>query len=149
MGQYLTFVIAGETCAVSIHNVESVLENGSLSLVPGSPDYVKGLLNLRGEAVPVVDVKRKLGLGATEDGLAASIIVLAFEEGGKKRLVGALVDAVCEVVDLAESFISPVEDFAVTFDRKVVSGIGRRDSGFVVMIAAERLFDREAMAGAA
>lgn len=149
MGQYLTFVIAGETCAVSIHNVESVLENGSLSLVPGSPDYVKGLLNLRGEAIPVVDVKKKLGLGATEDSIAASIIVLAFEENGKKRLVGALVDAVCEVMDLGEDFISPVEDFAVSFDRKVVSGIGRRESGFVVMIAADRLFERVAMEGAA
>jgi purine-binding chemotaxis protein CheW len=142
MGQYLTFKIAGETCAVAIRNVESVLENGDLSLVPGSPDYVGGLLNLRGEAVPVVDVRRKLGLGKAEGGRDASIIVLAFDEGGKKRLVGALVDAVCEVIELADSSVDPIGDFAVAFDRNVVSGIGRRESGFVVMIAADRLFER-------
>jgi purine-binding chemotaxis protein CheW len=149
MGQYLTFRIAGEICAVPIGNVESVLENGDLSLVPGSPDYVSGLLNLRGDAVPVVDVRRKLNMGSTEGGIEASIIVLAFDDGGKKRLVGALVDAVCEVIELAPSSIDPIDDFAVAFDRKVVSGIGRRESGFVVMIAAERLFERSAVEGAA
>jgi purine-binding chemotaxis protein CheW len=149
MGQYLTFKIAGETCAVSIHNVESVLENRALSLVPGSPDYVSGLLDLRGDAVPVIDVRRKLGIGRSEGGIEASIIVLAFEEGSKKRLVGALVDAVCEVIDLADSLIDPIEDFAVAFDKRVVRGIGKRESGFIVMIAAERLFERSEVEGAA
>jgi purine-binding chemotaxis protein CheW len=149
MSQYLTFIIAGETCAVEISNVESVIENGNLSLVPGSPDYVSGLLNLRGEAVPVVDVRRKLNLGSTDRGIDASIIVLAFDEKGKKRLVGALVDAVCEVIDLSEEAIDPIDDFAVAFDRKVVRGIGKRDSGFVVIMAANRLFEHDAVDGAA
>ena len=149
MNQYLTFTIAGETCAVTIDNVESVLKNENLSPVPGSPDYVRGLLNLRGDAVPVVDVRRKLALGPAAEGIESNIIVLVFDEDGKKRLVGALVDAVCEVIDLAEESINPIEDFAVAFDRKVVSGIGKRESGFVVMIAAERLFDRAAVEGAA
>jgi purine-binding chemotaxis protein CheW len=149
MSHYLTFKIAGEICAVGIDNVESVLESERLSLVPGSPDYVSGLLNLRGSAIPVVDVKRKLGLGATEDGIGTSIIVLAFEEGGKKRFVGALVDAVCEVIDLGAASIDPINDFAVAFDQKVVRGIGRSESGFVVMIAADRLFDRSEVEGAA
>jgi purine-binding chemotaxis protein CheW len=149
MSQYLTFIIAGETCAVEIRNVESVLENSELSLVPGSPDYVSGLLNLRGEAVPVVDVKRKLGLGTAVTGVDSSIIVLSFDEGGKKRLVGALVDAVCEVIDIAEDRINPIDDFAVAFDKKVVRGIGKREAGFVVMIAAERLFERAEVEGAA
>jgi purine-binding chemotaxis protein CheW len=149
MSQYLTFKIGNETCAVEIRNVESVIENGSLSLVPGSPDYVSGLLNLRGDAVPVVDVRRKLGLGSTSGGIDASIIVLAFYEGGKKRLVGALVDAVCEVIDLAEETIDAIDDFAVAFDKNVVRGIGKRESGFVVVMAADRLFEREAAYGAA
>jgi purine-binding chemotaxis protein CheW len=149
MGHYLTFKIGAETCAVEIRNVESVLENGALSLVPGSPDYVSGLLNLRGDAVPVVDVRKKLNLGPTEGGRDASIIVLAFEEGGKKRLAGALVDAVCEVIELAEEAIDPIDDFAVAFDRKIVRGIGKRDSGFVVVMAADRLFERQALEGRA
>jgi purine-binding chemotaxis protein CheW len=149
MSQYLTFKIAGETCAVSIQNVESVLENESLSTVPGSPAYVRGLLNLRGDAIPVVDVRRKLGLGDVGSDKAASIIVLAFEEQGKKRLVGALVDAVCEVIELLDSSIDQIDEFAVAFDRKVVRGIGKRESGFVVMIATERLFEKAEIEGAA
>jgi purine-binding chemotaxis protein CheW len=149
MGQYLTFKIGNETCAVEIRNVESVIENGALSLVPGSPDYVSGLLNLRGDAVPVVDVRRKLNLGSTEGGMDASIIVLAFDEGGKRRVVGALVDAVCEVIELAEEAIDPIDDFAVAFNRKIVRGIGRKDSGFVVVMAMDRLFERKAMDSAA
>jgi purine-binding chemotaxis protein CheW len=146
MSQYLTFEIAGETCAVSIRNVESVLENGSLSMVPGSPEYVSGLLDLRGEPVPVVDVRRKLSLPPAKGGAESSIIVLVFDEDGKKRLVGALVDAVCEVADMADDAIDPIGDFAVPFDPRVVSGIGKRESGFVVLIAAERLFERAAIA---
>jgi purine-binding chemotaxis protein CheW len=149
MSQYLTFKIGNETCAVEIRNVESVIENGDLSLVPGSPDYVSGLLNLRGDAVPVVDVRRKLDMGSAAGGIDASIIVLAFDDGGKKRLVGALVDAVCEVIDLPEEAIDPIDDFAVAFDRKVVRGIGKRESGFVVVMAADRLFERDAVDGAA
>jgi purine-binding chemotaxis protein CheW len=149
MGQYLTFKIGGETCAVEIRNFESVLVSDSLSSVPGSPDYVRGLLNLRGDAVPVVDVRRKLGLGDTEGGADASIIVLVFEQSGKKRLVGALVDAVCEVIELADASIAPIDDFAVAFDKRVVRGIGKREAGFIVMIAAERLFDRAEVEGAA
>jgi purine-binding chemotaxis protein CheW len=149
MSQYLTFKIGNETCAVDISNVESVIENGNLSLVPGSPDYVSGLLNLRGDAVPVVDVRRKLKLGQADRGINASIIVLAFEERGKKRLVGALVDAVCEVIDLADEAIDAIDDFAVSFDQNVVRGIGKRESGFVVVMAVDRLFEREAVNGAA
>jgi purine-binding chemotaxis protein CheW len=149
MDHYLTFKIDGETCAVPIDKVESVLESPVLSSVPGSPDYVRGLLNLRGEAVPVVDVRQKLGLGVAESGVEAGIIVLAFESGGKKRLVGALVDAVCEVIELASSSVDAIGDFAVAFDEAVVSGIGKTDSGFVVMMAAERLFERTAVEEAA
>jgi purine-binding chemotaxis protein CheW len=146
MGQYLMFLIAGETCAVEVDLVESVLEDGEISGVPGSPGYVRGLLNLRGEAVPVVDVRKKLGLVASD--ARSSIIVLSFDEGGKKRLVGALVDALCEVVEMPDSAIQPIGEFAVPFDERIVRGIGKRESGFVVMIAADRLFERGAVEGA-
>jgi purine-binding chemotaxis protein CheW len=149
MGQYLTFKIGDETCAVEIHNVESVLESVSLCAVPGSPEYVRGLLNLRGNAIPVVDVKLKLGLGHTEDSVGSSIIVLAFDHGGKKRLVGALVDAVSEVIELADSSIDPIDDFAIAFDKRVVRGIGKKDSEFIVMIATDRLFERDELEGVA
>ena len=141
MGQYLTFTIAGETCAVGIHDVETVLEKTVLSRISGAPDYVAGLLDLRGEAVPVINVRRKLGLTVTDGSEARCIIVMSIGGAGKQRPVGALVDSVSEVIELADESIAPIGDFAVRFDRDVVRGIAKGESGFVTMIATERLFE--------
>jgi purine-binding chemotaxis protein CheW len=142
MSSYLTFSIAGETCAVAIAEVESVLEESGLSRVSGGPDYLAGLLDLRGEAIPVVDVRKKLGLEAREGGERGCIVVLALggSQAGRKP-VGALVDSVSEVIELADETIAPADDFAVAFDKDVVRGIAKGDSGFITMIAAERLLD--------
>jgi len=142
MSNYLTFSIAGETCAVEISDVETVLENGCLSRVSGAPEYVAGLLDLRGEAVPVIDVRKKLGLDSPEDRAASCIIVLSIKDdrGGRKP-AGALVDSVSEVIDLPPGAIMPTGDFAVAFDEKVVRGIAKGEAGFITIIAAERLFE--------
>jgi len=142
MGNYLTFSIADEICAVGIAEVETVMEDAGLSRVSGAPDYLAGLLDLRGEAVPVIDVRRKLGLAPREADERSSIIVLALAgEGGKRRPAGALVDSVSEVIELPDEAIAPAGDFAVALDEKVVKGIARSESGFITMIAAERLFE--------
>jgi purine-binding chemotaxis protein CheW len=147
MEHYLTFSIAGETCAVGIDEVETVLENVGLSRVSGAPDYLAGLLDLRGEAIPVVDVRRKLGLGANADSTKGCIIVLSLEtEDGERRPVGALVDSVSEVVELSGDAVRPAGDFAVAFDGKVVRGIAKGNSGFITVIAAARLVEARAHA---
>lgn len=146
MAHYLTFSIAGEICAVGIGEVETVLENAGLSRVSGAPGYVAGLLDLRGEAVPVVDVRRKLGLEVS-DGAGSCIIVLALGgQDGRRKPVGALVDSVSEVVEMPDSAISPAGEFAVSFDERVVRGIAKGDAGFVTIIAAERLFETSSAA---
>jgi Chemotaxis signal transduction protein len=142
MGEYLTFAIAGEICAAPIRDVETVLEMVDLRRVSGAPAYVAGLLDLRGEAVPVIDVRRKLGLEEGDSSLGC-IIVMSIGQEGSRRQVGALVDSVYEVVQIAEPSISSVEDFAVPFDRGVVMGIAKGESGFVTMIAVDRLFETQ------
>ena len=141
MGNYLTFTIAGETCAVAVHDVEAVLEKTELSRVSGVPDYIVGLLNLRGEAIPVIDVRRKLGLDADEGLQDRCIIVIALGDDEKRRPVGALVDSVSEVIEIGDQSIAPAKDFAVRFDKAIVRGIAKSESGFVTMIEAERLFE--------
>lgn len=143
MAHFVTFIIAETTCAVGIDSVESVLKNENLSQIPGAPDYVRGLLNLREEAVPVVDMRRKLGLEAVADLAASSIIVISDRRGAKQRFVGILVDKVCEVIDLSEEEIVPAEDFAVEFDREILIGVCKRAAGFVALIATDWLLDRD------
>ncbi|HOX33663.1 MAG TPA: chemotaxis protein CheW [Spirochaetales bacterium] len=141
MGNYLTFTIAGESCAVEVRDVETVLEKTELGRISGVPGYVAGLLDLRGEAIPVIDVRRKLGLDPGEATRDQCIIVLAMGGSGARRPVGALVDSVSEVVEIPDGAIAASADFAVRFDRAIVRGIARLESGFVTMIEAERLFE--------
>jgi purine-binding chemotaxis protein CheW len=142
MSNYLSFSIAGEICAVEIADVETVIEGGCLSRVSGAPDYVAGLLDLRGEAVPVIDVRRKLGLEPMEGRALPSIIVLSLKGcDGARKPAGALVDSVSEVIDIPEGSIMPVGEFAVALDERVVRGIAKREAGFITMIAAGRLFE--------
>jgi len=143
MNEYLTFNLAGETCAVPIDNVESVLECTELTAIPGSPAYVSGLLNLRGDAVPVVDVRLKLGLPGQGQAERTSIIVMSFMANKARRLVGALVDSVYEVVELAPEDIEPIDNFAVNFDKSIIMGVGKKDDKFISVMAAERIFMSE------
>jgi purine-binding chemotaxis protein CheW len=137
MRQYLTFTIANQVCAVALDNVESVLANRALTPVPGHPGYVNGLLSLEGDAVPVVDVKRRLGLGSTEREFGACIIVLSFRRGGRKLFAGALVEAVCEVAQIDEERIGNIGE-------AIIRGIGKRDERLVRMLSIEELFPSDA-----
>lgn len=148
MGNYLTFSIAGEACAVGIADVETVLEDSRLGRVSGAPSYVAGLLDLRGAAIPVIDVRKKLGLEAG-DGSRGCILVLSMEAAdGRRKPVGALVDSVSEVIELADESIAPIGDFAVAFDAGIVNGIARGASGFITILAVNRLFEAPRIDGA-
>ncbi len=144
MRQYLTFTIANQVCAVALDNVECVLANRALTPVPGHPRYVNGLLNLEGDAVPVVDVKSKLGLGSTEREFGACIIVLSFRREGRKLFAGALVEAVCEVAQIDEGRIGNIGDFAADIDKAMIRGIGKHDERLIVMLSIEELFSSDA-----
>lgn len=148
MGSYLTFSISGELCAVGISDVETVLEDADLSRVSGGPRYLAGLLDHRGEAVPVIDVRKKLGLEPRADAGGNCIIVLSLPGDGGRKPVGALVDSVSEVIELADSSISPSGGFAIAFDEHVVKGIAKGERGFITMIAAEKLFEAPAVLSA-
>jgi len=141
MGNYLTFTIDGETCAIGIQNVETVLEKTDLSRISGAPDYVAGLLDVRGEAIPIIDVRRKLGLDECKDPGDRCIIVISLTSAERRRPVGALVDSVSEVVDIPDQSIASADEFAVRFDKTIVRGIAKGESGFVTMIEADRLFE--------
>jgi purine-binding chemotaxis protein CheW len=142
MENYLTFSIAGETCAVGVIDVEAVLEDTKFGRISGAPEFVAGLLDLRGQAIPVIDVRKKLRLEAKPDAANGCIIVLSIlGKDGKRKPVGALVDSVSEVIELDEAAIAPAGDFAVAFDESVVKGIAKGDSGFITIVAAERMFE--------
>jgi purine-binding chemotaxis protein CheW len=139
MSEYLTFSLAGDRYAFSIKDVDSVVEAGGFTRLPQEAPYMRGIMNLRGAVIPVVDLRLKFGMPATESRATESVIVLSFEEEGEVRLVGAVADEVHEVLALGDAQIEEPPSVASTRrgdEKAFVSGIGKCDSGFVVILDA-------------
>ena len=142
--QYLTFLLDGELYAVSVSQVREVLEYNTITKLPRTEAFMKGLINLRGKGVPVIDLRTKFSMPEKEVTKDTSIIVL--EVGGEGLVVGAMADAVQEVVELDEADIEPAPRLGSRLDAEFMAGIGRKDEGFVVILNTDRIFDEEEIA---
>jgi len=140
----LTFVLDGERYAVSVSQVREVLEYSAITKLPRTEAFMKGLINLRGRGVPVVDLRTRFGMPEKEVTKDTSIIVL--EVGGEELVVGAMADAVQEVVELGEADIEPAPRLGSRLDAEFMAGIGRKDEGFVVILDTDRIFNGAEMA---
>jgi purine-binding chemotaxis protein CheW len=138
MGEYLTFSLDGERYAFSIKDVDSVVESSGFTRLPQDEPCMRGIMNLRGAVVPVVDLRRKFGLPARDEEAVESVIVLSVGEDGESRLVGAVADEVHEVLLLDEARIEPPPALssAGRSCADFVAGIGRNEDGFIVILDA-------------
>jgi len=139
--QYLTFRLNGVEYAVDVKIIETIVEHGATMAVPTPVDYMLGVMDLRGRVIPVLDMRRKLGLpelGATDQ---ANVIVFTVGDGTDKPLtVGALVDEVSEVVTIEESEVETAHADEVGLWERYVRGIVRLEGRMIVVIEAEGLF---------
>ncbi|MFP4427373.1 MAG: chemotaxis protein CheW, partial [Spirochaetaceae bacterium] len=123
--QYLTFTLDGEQYAADVSRVREVLELMPLTKLPKMPEYMKGVINIRGSVVPVVDLRRKFGMSAVEETVDTSIIVMDVGEGEKGRTVGCLTDSVEEVIDIPPESIEPAPSFGTKVDTEFIEGIAK------------------------
>ena len=105
--QYITFKLGDESFAINVAQVREVLELPQITKVPTAPDYMRGVVNVRGKAVPVVDLRLKFGLPSTPDTVNSRIVVLELELDGEITVVGGIADSVHEVIELEASQINP------------------------------------------
>src|SRR5512134_1658617 len=105
--QYLTFTLDEELFALDIGKVREVLEFTSVTRVPRTPEFMRGVINLRGSVVPVVDLRLKFGLSRTESTIDTCVIITEVESGAEKTVLGALADSVQEVIELEPRNIEP------------------------------------------
>ncbi|MGO8695654.1 MAG: chemotaxis protein CheW [Rectinemataceae bacterium] len=139
--QYLTFRLNGVEYAVDVNIVETVVECGATTAVPSPVQYMKGVMELRGRIVPVIDLRKKFGLPASQDAGEASIIVFTVEAGDKHRLtVGAQVDEVSAVVTIDETGIEAARAEGASLWERYVRGVVRFEGHMIVIIGAEGLF---------
>ncbi len=134
MTQYLTFTIDGENFAFEINQVREVLDYTKITRIPSMPDFMRGVMNLRGSVVPVMDMKQKFGQGKTGQEDNTCIIIVETNVSGESIVIGALADSVEEVISLNEEQIEPPPDFGLRLSSRFIKGMGQIEEQFIIII---------------
>lgn len=144
--QYLTFTLGEEVFALDIGTVREVLELTAITRIPRTPQFMRGVINLRGRAVPVLELRRKFGMATVPDTVCTCIIIVEADLEGESAVIGALVDSVREVVEIAEESIEPAPRMGTAVRQDFIRGMGHRDGGFVIILDGNRIFSVEELA---
>jgi len=134
INQYLTFTVSGDTYAISVSYIREVLEFQTVSKIPRMPDFMRGIINLRGSVIPVIDLKTKFGLGITEKDVKTSVVVSEVRIGTEEIVIGLLTDSVCEVLDIATEDIDPPPHIGTTVDASFIKGMGKNGEDFIIIL---------------
>ncbi|VXC96555.1 Purine-binding chemotaxis protein CheW [Pseudomonas sp. 8Z] len=138
-GQYLTFALAQELFAVDIHAVREIIEYGHLTSVPMMPPSILGVINLRGAVVPVIDLGLRFGGHATVIGSRTCIVILEIATDEGMRVIGMVVDAVSEVLELSADQIEPAPRFGNRIRADFIRGMGKVNERLVVLLNVGRV----------
>lgn len=141
--QFLTFTLDNEQYAIEVAKVREVLEHTKITKLPRTAEFMKGIINLRGAGVPVIDLRLKFGLPETPITKDTSIIVMEVNGLDGTVVVGALADAVHEVVEIDEKSVEPAPRFGTRLAAEFIKGVGKRDELFVIILDIDRIFNAE------
>jgi len=140
---YLTFRLEGEDFAVDVSSVREILKYTSITKVPRKPDYMKGVINLRGIVVPVIDMRLNFGLPEAEATVDTCIIVMEVELDGTTAVIGAIADSVDEVFELEPEEIESPPRIGVKFSSEFILGMGKRNGNFIIILDVVRIFSTD------
>lgn len=147
-GQYLTFTLGAEVYGLGILCVKEIIEYGHLTAVPMMPECTRGVINLRGAVVPVIDLANRFGRPPTAIGRRSCIVIVEVRaEEEERQVVGIIVDAVNEVLDIVRERIEPPPSFGVRIRTDFISGMARVEGGFIVLLDIDRVLAIEELAG--
>jgi purine-binding chemotaxis protein CheW len=138
--QYLTFFLADEQYAVGVLRVKEIIENGVVTRVPTTPPYIRGVINLRGSVVPVVDLSVKFGLQECPVSRRTCIIILETMLGGERATMGIVADSVSQVIQYAPQDIEPAPAFGTRVRMEYVEGLAKMGSKFVLILNMDAVF---------
>jgi purine-binding chemotaxis protein CheW len=144
--QYMTFKLGQEQFAIDVAQVREVLEVSRITRVPTAPQYLRGVVNVRGQATPVVDLRRRFGLPPTPDTVSTRIIVMELELGGEQTVLGGIADSVHEVIELAPSAIHPPPHLAMRWRTDFIQGMGKYGDEFIILLDVNALFSSDEVA---
>jgi len=141
--QYFTFILGDEVFSMELQNVREVLDYTSITRIPRMPDFMLGVINLRGNVVPVVNLRLKLGMEAGERTVNTCIVIVELEIEGELTQIGAVADAVKEVLYLERSNISPPPRIGTNLKTGFLKGMGKKDDEFIMILDIGKVFADE------
>lgn len=137
--QYLTFMLGGEVFAVGILAIKEIIEYGQLTEVPRMPEFIRGVINLRGAVVPVVDLGARFGKAPTQVSRRTCIVIVEVRDGDGYQVVGIMVDAVNEVLEIPAQNIEPPPAFGAKIRADFIAGMGKVDERFVIILNVDKV----------
>ena len=144
--QYLTFLLAGEMFGVGILNVKEIIEYGNLTEIPMMPAFIRGVINLRGSVVPVIDLAARFGGKSTEVGRRTCIVIVEVADEEMHHDIGIMVDAVSEVLEIPAGDIEPPPSFGARIRADFIFGMGKVAGKFVILLAIDKVLSVEEIA---
>ena len=144
--QYVTFCLGGELFGVEVTRAREILDLVPVTKVPQTQDYLLGVINLRGQVVPVVDLRIKMGLPKAELTRDSCIIVMEVQVDGETLIVGGLADSVREVMELRDDLIEPAPRLGTKLKTEFIAGMGKVDEQFLILLEIDRVFSSEELA---
>jgi len=140
---YLTFKLDNDSYAINVKQVLEILEIKPITRVPKSPSYLKGVINLRGNILPVADTRNKLGMAEAPLTIESCILVLTVDTGKEALLVGAIVDSVQEVIEIQEENILPPPGIGIAYKEEYIRGMGKVDETFFMILDICKVFSAD------
>lgn len=144
--QYLTFQLGGEMFAVGILNIKEIIEYGSVTEIPMVPPFIRGVINLRGAVVPVIDLASRFGGKRSEVSRRTCIVIIELAEGEERQDIGVVVDSVSEVLEIPASEIEPPPAFGARIRADFIKGMGKVSGKFVIILDVAKVLSVDEIA---
>ncbi len=144
--QYLTYKLDDEVFALDISKVREVLDFTTITKVPRTPEFMRGVINLRGSVVPVVDLRLKFGMTRTEKTVNTCVIIVEVGVDGETVILGALADSVQEVIELEPGHIEPAPRIGTKLNTEFIKGMGKQNERFIIILDIDKVFSTEELA---
>jgi len=144
--QHLTFVLSEEEFAIPVITIREIIEYGHLTHVPMVPEFIQGVVNLRGNVVPVLSIAKKFGLDVKNVDKRTCIIILDAEIEGASVVMGVVVDKVLQVIEIPDNLIEPAPTLGASIRTDFIRGMGRLDDNFIIILDIVQVLSAEEIA---
>jgi purine-binding chemotaxis protein CheW len=145
-GQYLTFLLRGEMYAIGILHIKEILEYGGLTTVPMMPEFIRGVINLRGAVVPVVDLRARFGGKQSDITKRTCIVIIEVATAEGRQDIGVVVDAVSEVLEIPAAEIEPAPAFGAKIRADFIAAMGKVNNKFVIILNVDTVLSEDELA---